>query len=72
MALREAQAAGHDLRGATAWVSLEPCAHHGRTPPCCDALIDAGLARVVVAVGDPFDRWPVPASHACVRRASKW
>ena len=54
MALRDAQRAGHDLRGATAWVTLEPCAHHGRTPPCCDALIDAGIARVVVAVGDPF------------------
>jgi diaminohydroxyphosphoribosylaminopyrimidine deaminase/5-amino-6-(5-phosphoribosylamino)uracil reductase len=54
MALREARAAGADLRGATAWVTLEPCAHHGRTPPCCDALIDAGLARVVVAIGDPF------------------
>lgn len=53
MALRDAHAAGHDLRGATAWVTLEPCAHHGRTPPCCDALIEAGLARVVVAVGDP-------------------
>ncbi|MFM1856555.1 MAG: hypothetical protein RLZ83_1864, partial [Pseudomonadota bacterium] len=39
MALRAAQAAGHDVRGATAWVTLEPCAHHGRTPPCCDALI---------------------------------
>jgi len=56
MALRDAQASGHSLRGATAWVTLEPCAHHGRTPPCCDALVAAGLARVVVAIGDPFPR----------------
>lgn len=54
MALRDAAAQGHAVKGATAWVTLEPCAHHGRTPPCCDALIEAGIARAVVAVGDPF------------------
>jgi len=54
MALRDARARGASLSGATAYVTLEPCAHHGRTPPCCDALIEAGFGRVVVAVDDPF------------------
>jgi diaminohydroxyphosphoribosylaminopyrimidine deaminase/5-amino-6-(5-phosphoribosylamino)uracil reductase len=48
--------AGADARGATAYVTLEPCAHHGKTPPCADALAAAGIARVVAAVGDPDPR----------------
>lgn len=67
MALRAARAAGHDPRGATAYVTLEPCAHHGRTPPCCDALVAAGVARVVAALQDPN---PLVAGQGLARLAA--
>jgi len=52
-AIRAAGCAGHDLSGSTMYVTLEPCCHHGKTPPCTEAIITAGIARVVVAMCDP-------------------
>jgi diaminohydroxyphosphoribosylaminopyrimidine deaminase/5-amino-6-(5-phosphoribosylamino)uracil reductase len=52
-ALSDAIKNGHDVQGATAYVTLEPCSHYGRTPPCADALIKAGITRVVAAMTDP-------------------
>ncbi|MCW8915604.1 MAG: bifunctional diaminohydroxyphosphoribosylaminopyrimidine deaminase/5-amino-6-(5-phosphoribosylamino)uracil reductase RibD [Magnetovibrio sp.] len=48
--------AGENAQGATAYVTLEPCAHHGQTPPCAEALVKAGVSRVVVSVTDPDER----------------
>lgn len=66
-ALASARSAGVDVRGATAIVTLEPCNHTGRTGPCAQALLDAGIARVVVAVADPN---PVAAGGAEHLRAA--
>ncbi len=60
-------AAGGAARGATIYVTLEPCNHHGKTPPCTEALLRAGVARVVVAVADPF---PAAAGGAARLRAA--
>ncbi|MEZ5752067.1 MAG: bifunctional diaminohydroxyphosphoribosylaminopyrimidine deaminase/5-amino-6-(5-phosphoribosylamino)uracil reductase RibD [Paracoccaceae bacterium] len=60
--------AGDAARGATAYVTLEPCAHHGKTPPCAEALIAAGVARVVTALTDP-DQRVAGKGHAMLRAA---
>ena len=60
--------AGSAARNATAYVTLEPCAHHGKTPPCAEALIGAGISRVVTAIEDP-DRRVAGRGHAMLREA---
>lgn len=55
-ALADCAARGNDPRGATVYVTLEPCAHHGRQPPCAEALIEAGVARVVFGCDDPSEK----------------
>jgi len=65
-ALADVAARGETARGATAYVTLEPCNHHGRTPPCTDALLATGIARVVAAMPDPF----LPAAGGVARLAA--
>jgi diaminohydroxyphosphoribosylaminopyrimidine deaminase/5-amino-6-(5-phosphoribosylamino)uracil reductase len=55
-ALSDCRSAGHDPAGATLYVTLEPCAHHGRQPPCAEAILDARIARVVVGCDDPSEK----------------
>lgn len=64
MALRDAAARGQSVVGATAYVTLEPCSHHGRTGPCCDALVQAGIKKVVASMTDPN---PLVAGHGFER-----
>lgn len=66
-AMRDAAAKGNDVRGATVYVTLEPCSHFGRTPPCADALVKAGVGRVVAAIGDPN---PLVAGQGMARLAA--
>ena len=58
--------------GATMYVTLEPCCHFGRTPPCTDALIQAGIRRVVVGTIDPFPLVSGGGCSVCASRASRW
>jgi pyrimidine deaminase RibD-like protein len=71
-ALRDAQKRGHSPRGATLFVTLEPCCTQGRTPPCTDALIAAGIKRVVIGATDPNPRTRAKASAFCGARELMW
>ena len=62
------RAAGARARGATLYANLEPCIHHGKTPPCTDAILEAGIGRVVTALEDPTRRWLDGGSPHCSKQ----
>jgi diaminohydroxyphosphoribosylaminopyrimidine deaminase / 5-amino-6-(5-phosphoribosylamino)uracil reductase len=68
-AIRAAHAQGIPTQGATAYVTLEPCCHFGKTPPCTDAIIEAGISRVVIGCSDPFEK--VAGEGISLLRAAK-
>jgi len=69
-ALADAARRGEDVAGATLYVTLEPCAHHGRQPPCSEAIAEADLARVVIASVDPSTRLPDAAKFMAHSRSA--
>jgi diaminohydroxyphosphoribosylaminopyrimidine deaminase/5-amino-6-(5-phosphoribosylamino)uracil reductase len=71
-ALRDAQERGHSPRGATLYVTLEPCCTHGRTPPCTDAIIAAGIKKVVVGATDPNPKHAGRGFKVLERAGFKW
>ena len=71
-ALADCRERGEDPAGATMYVTLEPCAHQGRQPPCVEAILEAGIARVVIASEDPSEKACRPRSReSCATAASR-
>ena len=70
-ALADCRGRGEDPAGATMYVTLEPCAHQGRQPPCTEAILEAGIARVVIASEDPSEKAAAAARGSCATAGSR-